>query len=306
MLDWDDLRFFLAVARHKSLTSAARALGVAQPTVGRRIDAFEQRLGAKLFRRTPSGFALSAVGEGMLAHAERMELDALAAERAAAGRDAGLAGHLRVTASEWLAVRVLGPLLVPFLARHPAISVDLVADARWLSLPRREADIALRPAAFEHQDVFQRKVARIGFGLYASEVYLAERGVPDFEKQCEGHALVTMDDEPPIADVAWLRSVAARAHVAARTNGREAQAAMAAAGVGLVCLPRVLGDATAGLYLLAPPSPPPERTLWLGVHRDTRAVPRVKALVTHLAGALSPLAQALRPGARPRASRSSL
>ncbi|WP_437962857.1 LysR family transcriptional regulator (plasmid) [Sorangium sp. So ce119] len=301
MLDWDDLRYFLAVARHGTLSAAARALKVTQPTVGRRIDAFERRLAAKLFLRSPSGFALSAAGESVLGHAERMEQGALAAELAAGGRDAGLRGHLRVTASEWLAVRVLGPLLVPFLARHPAISVDLVADARWLSLPRREADIALRPAPFEHHEVFQREVARIGFGLYASETYLAERGPPDFDRQCEGHALVTMSDDPPaVADLPWLSAVAGKARVAARTNGREAQATMGAAGVGLVCLPRYLGDATPGLRLLSPPSPPPERALWLGVHRDARAAPRVKALVAFVVDALAPLRRALRPEPRPR------
>ncbi|WP_437627981.1 substrate-binding domain-containing protein [Sorangium sp. So ce1151] len=195
-------------------------------------------------------------------------------------------------------------MLAPFLARHPAFSVDLVAEARWLSLPRREADIALRPAAFEHQEVFQREVARIGFGLYASDDYLAERGLPDFGRQCEGHALVTMSsDEPPaVADLAWLRAIAAN-RVAARTNGREAQATMGAAGVGLVCLPRCLGDATAGLRLLEPPSSPPERALWLGVHRDARAVPRVKALVAFIADALAPLRRALLPDARPRGIR---
>jgi DNA-binding transcriptional LysR family regulator len=266
--------------------------------VGRRIDAFERRLGAKLFQRTPSGYALSASGESILAHVERMEQGALAAERAAAGRDAGLKGHLRVTASEWLAVRVLGPLLVPFLARHPLISVELIADARWLSLPRREADIAFRPAAFEHHEVFQREVARIGFGLYASEGYLAQRGAPDFARQCEGHDVVVMTDDPPgIADLAWIRAVAGRARVAARSNGREALAAMGAAGAGLVCLPRVVGDATAGLRLLSPPATPPERRLWLGVHRDTRAAPRVKAITAFLAGALAQLGPALRPGA---------
>ncbi|WP_437690481.1 LysR family transcriptional regulator [Sorangium sp. So ce176] len=301
MLDWDDLRYFLAVARHGNLSAAARALKVTQPTVGRRLEAFERRLGAKLFLRSPSGFALSAAGESVLGHAERMEQGALAAELAAGGRDAGLRGQLRVTASEWLAVRVLGPLLVPFLARHPAISVDLIADARWLSLPRREADIALRPAAFEHHEVFQREVARIGFGLYASETYLAERGPPDFDRQCEGHALVTMSDEPPaVADLPWLGAVAGKARVAARTNGREAQATMGAAGVGLACLPRYLGDATPGLRLLSPPSPPPERALWLGVHRDARAVPRVKALVAFVVDALAPLRRALRPEPRPR------
>lgn len=297
MLDWDDLRFFLAVARHGSLSAAARALAVTQPTVGRRIDAFERRLGARLLLRSPTGYTLSATGQQIVAHAEQMELGALAAERVAAGRDAGLRGQVRVTASEWLVVRVLAPQLAPFMIRHPAISVELVAGARWLSLPQREADIALRPAAFEHQEVHQRELARIGFGLYAAPAYLAERGLPDFSRQCEDHALLTMNDEQPgVADLEWLRSVAGRARVVGRTNGREAQAALAVQGVGLVCLPRYLGDALTGLRLLRPPTPPPERRLWLGVHRDTRTVPRVKALISFLVAAFTQLRPALRPG----------
>jgi len=300
MLSWDDLRFFLAVARHGSSAAAARVLKVTQPTVGRRIDAFEKRLGAKLFQRTPSGHVLTPTGAGILAHVERMEQGALAAERAAAGRDMGLRGSLRVTASEWLVVRVLGPMIVPFAARYPGISVELAAGARWLSLPRREADIAFRPAAFEHNEVFQREVARVAFGLYASDGYLAAHGMPDFAARCEGHVLVTMNDEQPaVLDLAWLQTVAASARVAVRTNGREAQAVLGAAGLGMVCLPRHVGDATPGLRLLDPPSPPPERKLWLGVHRDTRTVPRVKAFIEHAVEAFARLRPALCPGARP-------
>lgn len=92
MLDWDDLRYFLAVAREGSLSAAARALGVAQPTVGRRLSAFETTLGAKLLVATPTGQQLSPTGLRLLAHAEQMERAALAAERAASGRDSGLSG----------------------------------------------------------------------------------------------------------------------------------------------------------------------------------------------------------------------
>lgn len=298
MLDWDDLRFFLAVARHGSLSAAARTLAVTQPTVGRRIEAFERRLGAKLLRRSSTGYTLSEVGEHLLAHAEQMEQAALAAERLATGRDAGLRGKVRITASEWLVVRVLAPQLAPFMLRHPAIAVELVAGARWLSLPQREADVALRPATFAHQDVHQRELARIGFGLYAAHAYLAERGLPDFSRQCEDHVLLTMNDEQPgVADLEWLRTVAGRARIVGRTNGREAQAALAVHGVGLVCLPRYLGDATPGLRLLRPPTPPPERKLWLGVHRDTRTVPRVRALIAFLVAAFAQLRPALRPAA---------
>ena len=152
MLDWDDLRYFLAVAREGSLSAAAQVLGVTQPTVGRRIAAFQRKLGAELFVPTPTGQALSASGRKLLPHAERMELEGLAAESAASGRDIGLRGHVCITASEWLIGSVLGPALRPFLVRHSELELELVADVRHLSLVRREADIAIRPSRFEPRD----------------------------------------------------------------------------------------------------------------------------------------------------------
>src|SRR4051812_14487490 len=138
MLDWDDLRYFLAVAREGSLSAAADTLRVTQPTVGRRITALQRRLGAKLFTPTRTGQALSPSGRRLLPHAERMEHEGLAAERATSGSDAGLRGRVRVTASEWLVGAVLGPMLRPFVSRYPELELELVADVRHLSLTRRD------------------------------------------------------------------------------------------------------------------------------------------------------------------------
>jgi DNA-binding transcriptional LysR family regulator len=296
MLDWDDLRYFLAVARAGSLSAAARVLGVAQPTVGRRITAFEQALGARLFLAKPSGQTLSATGRRMLAHAEHMEHAALAAERVASGRDSGLTGRVVITASEWLIRSVLGPLLAPFVASHPALEIELLAEPRHLDLLRREADLAIRPSAFEQQEIVQRKLARIGFGLYASDAYLARHGTPDFERQCEGHLLIAMSESlGRIPDVEWLPPLTGRARVVMRTNGREPMATLAAAGIGMACLPRFIGDATHGLRPLPTPTLAPERQLWLGVHRDARAVPRIKACVAFLTENVQRLQAALHP-----------
>src|SRR5436190_791420 len=120
-LDWDDVRFFLAVARLGSFSSAARALGVTQPTVGRRIAGLDER-------------------------AERVEAELLAFERVASGRDAGVAGPVRITASEWLVDRVLAPITRSLLEAHPGLEVDLAGEPRHVSLVRREADIAVRPS----------------------------------------------------------------------------------------------------------------------------------------------------------------
>lgn len=296
MLAWDDIRYFLAVSREGSLSAAARTLGVTQPTVGRRITALQRRLGAKLFTPTATGQALSASGRRLLPHAERMEVEGLAAERVTSGRDAGLRGRVRVTASEWLIGAVLGPMLRPFVTRHPELELELLADARHLNLTRRDADVAIRPSRFEQQEVVQREVAVVAFGLYAADSYLAELGTPDFARGCEGHRLVAMSEAlTKIPDVDWLPHLTAKASVVVRTNGREPMARMATAGIGMACLPRFLGDATPDLRLLPAPSAGPKRQLWLGCHRDVRAVPRVKACITLLTEGLGRLRPALDP-----------
>lgn len=297
MLDWDDLRYFLAVARHGSLSAAARSLEVAQPTVGRRIAALERQLGARLFAATSTGQALSATGRRMLAHAEQMERDALAAEHIAFGRDAGLSGPVRITASEWMIESVLAPLVAPFLAHHPQLDLELLAESRHLSLVRREADIALRPSEFEQPEIVQRRIGSIAFGLYAADGYLARCGMPDFARQCEGHRLIVMSEHlRKVPELQYLPLVAARARVVARCNGRMPMAALAAAAVGITFLPRFIGDATNGLRYLQPPVPEPARPLWVGAHRDARAVHRIKATQQFLADGIGRLQSALHPG----------
>jgi DNA-binding transcriptional LysR family regulator len=293
--DWDDLRYFLAVAREGSLSKAARLLGVAQPTAGRRLKAIEKRLGARLFLATSSGQELSTTGRRILALAERIELDVLGVERLASGRDAGLRGRVTLTASEWMHEFAVAPLLAPLAARHPELEVELRADVRHLSLVRREADLALRPSRFEHADVVERQVASVGFALYASHAYLAERGLPDFTRGADGQRLVAMSEElTKIPDLEWLPALAGRASVVARANGRAPMLRMAEAGVGLAFLPCFLGDASPALRRLRAPVPGPERPLFLGVHRDARAIPRIRAVTTFLVDTLRRLTPALR------------
>jgi DNA-binding transcriptional LysR family regulator len=144
--------------------------------------------------------------------------------------------------------------------------------------------------------VFQREVARIAFGLYASPSYLAECGLPAADHGGAGHRLAAMSEEQvPIADAAWLRSLLPRAAVVARANGREVLANMAVAGIGVACLPRLLGDSFPGLRRVPGVPPIPTRKLWLGVHRDSRALPRVKAFSAFAAEVITSQAEALSP-----------
>lgn len=296
MLDWDDLRYFLAVAQHGTLSQAARALDVTQPTVGRRIANLERRLGAELFVRSAAGFLLSETGTGMLAHAEAMRDHALRAETMTSGSALRVEGPVRITASEWLVRSVIGPTVAALVAKHPGLELELLAEARHFNLVKREADIALRPSEFPHDSVFQRAVATLEFGLYASDSYLARCGAPDFAAGSPGHVLITMTkDMGNIVDAEWAGTWFSRAHVAARVNGREPMAVLAAAGVGVTCLPCFLGDATPGLRQLTTPAPSPLRKLWLGVHRSARRTPRIHVTASFLAESLRRLSAALHP-----------
>lgn len=279
-MDWDDLRVFLAVAKTGSLTRAAQALGLTQPTVGRRIAALEKRTGARLLERTPTGYATTVAGAAIVSSLERMEGEALAVERMISGHDAGLSGPVRVTAIEWFAARVLAPIFADFTLVHREVTIELLTDVRLFSLTRREADIALSFNRFDQADIFQRKVAEAPHALFAAPSYIERFGKPSCADGMHGHTVIQMDEQHGgQVDAEWLAGLASNAHIAVRSNSREAQARACAAGAGVAVLPRCLGQKTPGLEEIVTPSPPPCRTVWLGVHRDVRQTPRVRALV---------------------------
>ena len=286
MLDWDDVRVFLAVARAGSQVAAARSLHCSQPSVGRRIAALEAKLGSKLVMSHARGQRLTRAGEELLESALRLEQEVVAVERKIGGRDRGMEGLIRLTTPEWLGVHVVTPILVGFLASRPRLTVELVTEARRLNLLRGEAELALRFAPFEQQEIVQRRVGTIRFGLYATAAYLARAGRPDFADGCRGHAVIAMTEEIAVLDVAWLDEVAGNARVMYRSASRDAQAVAAAADAGLACLPVALASGYPSLELLAVPRPPPDRELWLGMHREAHKTSRVRTLADHLAKTL--------------------
>jgi DNA-binding transcriptional LysR family regulator len=168
------------IARHRTLSAAARAMGVRQPTMGRRLQALEHRAGATLLQKTPDGYVLTAAGEAVLAAVERIEAETQAVERLIAGKDLRLEGTVRLTTVETLAADVLSPVLAAFRVDHPLVRVEIVAATRSLSLTKREADVALRIAPFLQPDLVARKVGELAYGLYASPAYLERHGTPDW------------------------------------------------------------------------------------------------------------------------------
>jgi DNA-binding transcriptional LysR family regulator len=151
MFDWSDLRHFLAVYRSGSLAKASKQLRVDQTTVGRRVAHLEQGLGAKLFDRVPEGLRLTEAGRDVLCIAERLEAEALVLDRLVRGRDVNPEGVVRVTTSEALGSRFLGPRLAGIRAKYPGVRLDVITDVRNFNLSRREADIAIRMGPTEQE-----------------------------------------------------------------------------------------------------------------------------------------------------------
>lgn len=275
-IEWSDIRVFLAIARSGTLGAAARTLGQTQPTMGRRLKVLEEAVGQTLFQRTPHGFVLTDEGSAMLAHAERMEEEAVALERVMAGSDQRLQGDIRVTASQWIGVHVLTPALSQFAERHPGVTVELVTDSRNYSLTRRESDLSFRIARFEEVDVVQRRLLRLDYAVY---------GRPGAEVEPR---LITMDAAYSyMPDVSWLLERCPEGPIAFRSNNREAQAFACATGLGLAVLPVHLGDKIGEIRQIDLGGTPPCRELWMGYHRDLRRLPRLRALVDYLVATLA-------------------
>uniref|UniRef100_UPI0035CB841D LysR family transcriptional regulator n=1 Tax=uncultured Sphingomonas sp. TaxID=158754 RepID=UPI0035CB841D len=278
MLDWDDLKTFLAIARHGTLSAAARVSRVSQSTMSRRLDHLHGRAGVPLLERTPSGFRLTATGAAILEQASRMEEAALTLERLIAGGDQRLEGLVRVTSVEAFAAYVLIDAMAVLHAREPGIVVEVITDNRSLSLARREADIAVRLGRFEAHETVVRKIGAMAFGAYAAPDYLARFGAPDWTAAAAGHRIVRVqDDLLDTPDGRWFARHAAAAELALFANSREVQVRAVGAGLGLGYLPCYLADPQENLVRLAAPERL-TREIWMGVHRDTRHAPRIQAV----------------------------
>lgn len=286
MLDWDDLKTFLAITRHGTLSAAARAVKVSQTTMGRRLDHLHGQAGATLLERTPSGFRLTTTGAAILAEVERMETAALALERTISGGDQRLHGLVRVTTVDALAAHVLTPGLAALQVEHPGIVVELLTDNRSLSLARREADIAVRLGRFDAHETIVRKVGEMAFGVYAAPAYLERLGPPDWANGAAGHRIVRVqDDLLDTPDSRWFVDRTTQAEPALLANSREVQLRGVLAGLGLGHLPCYLAIEQAGLLRLDA-GPVLTREIWMGVHRDTRHAPRIMAVQAALVAAI--------------------
>jgi DNA-binding transcriptional LysR family regulator len=296
MLDWDDLRFFLAVARHRTLGAAAKHLHVTQSTVGRRLGALQDGMGVRLVQRVTDGYSLTLAGESIRAHVERVEAEALSVERAVAGHDVRQEGLVRVASAQLLTSHLLAPAFAALHARHRGILIEALPDLSGEPLATRDADIALGLRPFQQHDLVVRNIGSIAFGFYGSVAYLARHDEPDLGSGCPGHRLITLlDDRDLSAQAAWLTEHAGRAQVVLKADSYETQHWAAFCGGGLALLPRFRADAEPALRLIRTLTPIPSAEIWLGVHRENRQVPRVRTVLDCIAAAVRGRTGALNP-----------
>jgi DNA-binding transcriptional LysR family regulator len=280
MFDWDDLRYFLAVARKGSTIAAGRALQVNQSTVHRRLTALERHIGRPLVNRHPTGYRLTALGEEMVPYAESVEQAVRAFDQRLETSRREMVGVVRITCPEPLVYRITqSSLLDRFRARYPGIQVEFVMSDKYLDLARGDVDIALRSGDTDDNELVGRKIADSIWAVYASRKYVELHGPPERVEDLERHSLVGFDDTMAHHRAAqWLQQVAPRGKIVARNNSILGLLYAAKAGVGVAPLPTALGDAEVDLVRVLGPIPELARIWRLLTTPELRRTPRVAAL----------------------------
>jgi len=285
-MNWDDTRIFLALTRTPSLRAAARSLGVDQATVGRRLNALESELGAKLFLRAKDGYLLTAAGETALAAARRMESAALELRTKIEGQDEHPGGLVRVTSTDSIAIDLLLPAVERLQQQWPNIRVDMEVSTQLLSLSRRQVDIAFRNVRPDAPDLVVRRVAAWPVGLFASPAYLERFGEPVPEDELRGHHLVVYApylEQGPFLTMAGVPARQARIAMTLRSSLLVRKAV--AAGIGIGEMPVWMGEREGLVRIWPQRRRPNDYEVWQVMHPDLQRTARVRAAAQFLSAA---------------------
>lgn len=298
MFDWNDLKYFLAVAHSGSTLAAAKSLRVNQSTVHRRLQELERQLGCELVRRHPTGYRLTELGEHVRGYATRLEAAATDFERAVSAQSNETSGTVKVTCPEALGPRLIGARLIEkFNARYPDVRIEFVMSDRILELGTAEADIAIRAKRPVENALFGRKIADSPWAVYASRSYVARHGSIDDPVQINRHSVVmfsgALSDHP---SVGWIKSVAPNAHVAARANSLAALLPSVRSGAGIALMPVIVGENERDLVRVLDLGPEMATPFYLLTHRDLRRTPRIRAFFDFIIEHLDQVRPLLSPG----------
>jgi DNA-binding transcriptional LysR family regulator len=289
MLDWNDLRYFLAVAREGSTLAAGRALRVSQTTVARRIAALERALGFPLFEKRQAGYALTPAGEELLNGARQVEASAILFSEAAAAHGRELKGTVRITSEDIYGTGLLSPLLRELHELHPEIMIDLDMVQEMRDLGKGEADIALRSSS-KHQPagLVGRQLSKDDWTLYCSRDYAARHGAPTSVEDLKRHAIVGGGGGNLWRHYqAWLKELGLEDRVAMHHANSTGLLSAVRSGFGVAVLPCIVADADPNLLRCIPPRDDHGRILWLLTHERIRHSPRVRAVIDFLYERLS-------------------
>lgn len=279
-MNWDDLRFFLAVAESGSIRAAAKSLKINHSTVSRRISNFEEKLGARLFERFATGYVLTDTGEDILQKVLRIEGEVSSIDRQVAGRDTELKGTLRVTVPGLLISNWLMPIFSDFTSQYPGIELELTTSYVPLDLAKREADVAIRITDEPPQHLIGRKIAVYSTAIYASKKYIAKHDLSD----ADSISWVGWDEN--IARPQWiLNSDFPNTRVWHQINDPVIQLEAAKAGMGLVMIPCFLGDVEPLLQRVSQGLSEPKHDVWILSHSDLRNTARVRTFTRFVAEA---------------------
>jgi DNA-binding transcriptional LysR family regulator len=284
MLDWNDLRYFLAVARSGSTLAASRSMKVAQATVSRRITALEKALGTTLFMRSPSGYTLSVRGQAVLAAAEQVErsIDALVNSVEAEGRR--LSGTVRLTTVESAANVWLMPALAAFRAQHPAVVAEVIVDDRTLDIARGEADIAIRfgnPP--QDESLVIRRIIELHESVYVRTDLADQLGLPNTYEGLLRYPIIGFSGTGVGQIAKWMKDLGPDANIVHSANTLSAVIAAVRAGMGAAVIPCLIGDTMSGLVRLFPPIAELTTPGWLVTTASARQQPHIRALLDFIA-----------------------
>jgi DNA-binding transcriptional LysR family regulator len=286
--DWERHRAFLAVLSEGSLSGAARALGVAQPTVRRRIADLEASLGVVLFTRTPAGLDPTETAHALAGHAEAMAHAAAAFARTASAEAGEIAGIVRVTASDVIAIEVLPPMLAALQARYPGLVIILSPSNRNEDVLRREADIAVRMARPAQEGLVARLIGAVTLGLHARRDLLERHGVPKTIADVIRYGVIGPEHDNELLRSLRFDGVQVQpADFSFRSDSDVAQLAALRAGVGIgVCQVGVAARDPVLVRVLPDAFEYPLET-WVVTHEDLRGVARIRAVFDHLVEGMS-------------------
>jgi DNA-binding transcriptional LysR family regulator len=280
MFDWNDLRYFLAVARGGSIGNAAKTLCVNQSTVQRRLRALETAMGCLLAERHAEGYRLTAAGKQLLSHAEEVEATIDSLQRKVSALDHTATGHVRLTSHVTVGQRIIkSGFLDQFHLRHPGITVELIMEQRALDLSRGEADIAIRGGGADDGALVGKKIADLPWAIFASAAYIDRHGRPTTPSDLNRFSMIELADD--IADLPaarWMKLHAPRARISARCSNVPSAHLAVRSGAGLAPLPAVYAAADSDLVRVLGPLPELSYPMFLLTHKDLRRLPRVSAV----------------------------